>query len=60
MPVDGYEADLENTERILPPAPKKPTKAKRITVIPSKKPAIQVNPVKLTITLIKCRTRRGN
>ena len=37
MPVDGYEADLENTERILPPAPKKPTKPKRINVISKQK-----------------------
>ena len=33
IPVDGYEADLENTEKISPPTPKKPRKAKRINVI---------------------------
>ena len=29
-PVDGYEVDLENTEKILPPPTKKPRKLKKI------------------------------
>ena len=33
MPVDGYDVDLENTEKILPLVPKKPRKSKRINVI---------------------------
>ena len=33
MPVHGYEADLENTEKILPKAPKKPRKSKQMNVI---------------------------
>ena len=49
--VDGYDADLENTEKLLPPAPKKPSKSKQINVISNKKLLMQVNPVKLTITL---------
>ena len=32
-PVDGYEADLENNEKILPPPTKKPRKSKQINVI---------------------------
>ena len=31
--VNGYEADLENTEKILPTAPKKPRKSKQTNVI---------------------------
>ena len=31
--VDGYEEDLENSEKILPPAPKKPRKSKQFNVI---------------------------
>ena len=49
--VDGYEAVLENTEKILPSAPKKSRKSKQIYVISNKKPEIQVNQVKLPITL---------
>ena len=33
IPVGGYEEDLENTEKILPLAPKKPRKSKQINVI---------------------------
>ena len=51
MTVDGYDADLENTEKLLPPVPKKPSKSKQINVISNKKLLMQVNPVKLTITL---------
>ena len=31
--VNGYKADLGNTEKILPPAPKSPRKSKQINVI---------------------------
>ena len=31
--VNGYEADLENTEKILPPSSKKPRKSKQINLI---------------------------
>ena len=34
--VGGYEADLENTKKILPSAPKKPRKLKQISVISKK------------------------
>ena len=52
IPVDGYEADLENTKKILPTAPKKPRKSKRINIIskqetsnPSKTSATDDNPI---------------
>ena len=33
IPVDGYEANLDNTEKNLPPASKMPRKSKQINVI---------------------------
>ena len=33
IPYNGYEADLENTENILPPALKMPRKSKYINAI---------------------------
>ena len=51
IPVDGYEADFENNEKILPLVPKKQRKSKQVNVTPNNKPVIQVNRVKRTITL---------
>ena len=37
IPVNGYEADLGNTEKILPPAPEELRKSKQINVISEQK-----------------------
>ena len=33
IPIDIYETDLEKTEKILPPAPKKPRNLKQVNII---------------------------
>ena len=51
MQINGYEADIENIEKTLPPATRNPRKSKQINVTSDQETRDASKPVKLNICL---------